>query len=128
MNEHRPPCNAGSVCGEAAHCPPLTAWATTPRRVEYTGPEGWTVWGDEDGVHVRTPKGDALEHGDLDRLRTLIAEVEDQFATGHIPRPAPPSAETRSQMYREQREEYDAKRASRAVLRALSPSTTTTPF
>ena len=97
--------------------------SATPRRIEYTGPEGWTVWGDEDGVHVRTPKGDTLEAPDLSRLIDLVHEVRGQFATRAIPAPAPPSANERRRMYGEQREEYDARRASRAVYQALTPTT-----
>ena len=96
--------------------------STTPRRIEYAGPEAWTVWGDEDGVHVRTPQGDGLESSDLTALIALVHEVRDQFASRTIPTPAPPDAEERRRMYGAHREEYDAKRASRAVYRALAPS------
>ena len=99
---------------------------STPRRIEYTGPEGWTVWGDEDGVHVRTPKGDALEACDLDRLIALVTEVRDQFASGTIPTPKPLDPDQRRHLYGAQREEYDARRASRAVYQALTPTTTAT--
>jgi hypothetical protein len=100
---------------------------STPRRIEYSGPEGWTVWADEDGVHVRTRHGDCLEASDLDRLIALVAEVRDQFASGTIPAPRPPGREERRQMYEDYRDESDAKRASRAVYKALAP-TTDTPF
>lgn len=96
--------------------------STAPRRIEYSGPEGWTVWGDEDGVHVRTPKGDALESGDLTALISLVTEVRGQFYSATIPVPAPPTPEQCRQMFGEQREQYEAKRASRAVYRALAPS------
>lgn len=33
---------------------------TTPRRIEWAGPEGWTVWADEDGVHIKSASGSAL--------------------------------------------------------------------
>lgn len=101
---------------------------TAPRRIEYMGPEGWTVWGDEDGVHVRTPKGDALEAADLTDLISLVIEVRDQFETGAIPVPAPPTPEERRRMLGEQRERYEAKRASRAVYRALAPTASDQPF
>lgn len=99
---------------------------STPRRIEYTGPEGWTVWGDEDGVHVRTPKGDALEACDLDRLINLVTEVRGQFASGRIPTPKPMDADARRHLYGVQREEYDARRASRVVYQALTPTTSPT--
>ena len=102
--------------------------STTPRRIEYGGPEGWTVWGDEDGVHVRTPKGDGLESPDLTRLIELVHEVRGHFAAGSVPLPAPLDAEARRRLFGAERETYDAKRAARAVLRALSPDTTTCPF
>lgn len=101
---------------------------TTPRRIEYSGPEGWTVWGDEDGVHLRTPKGDLLESGDVTTLIALVDEVRQQFATSTIPVPAPPTREQLRQMSGEQREQYEAKRASRAVFRALAPTVTDQPF
>lgn len=100
----------------------------TPRRIEYRGPEGWTVWGDEDGVHVRTPKGDALEAPDLTGLISLVIEVREQFLTGAIPVPAPPTRDELRQMGGEWRERLDAKRAARAVYRELAPTTTDQPF
>ncbi len=100
---------------------------TTPRRIEYAGPEGWTVWGDEDGVHVRTPKGDALEAPDLQRLIDLVTEVRGHFATGTIPTPAPIAPEDRVRMLSAHREQYEAKRAARAVYEVLAP-TTDAPF
>lgn len=100
---------------------------TAPRRIEYSGPEGWTVWVDEDGVHVRTPKGDALEAPDLERLILLVGEVREQITARSIPVPAPPTAEERHHLCGREREEWEAKRAARAVYRELSPAETT-PF
>lgn len=101
----------------------------TPRRIEYAGPERWTVWADEDGVHVRTPKGDALEAPDLTRLLLLVSDVREQYASGTIPTPKPPTTEDLRAMYGAQREKYDAKRAAKAVYRALAPADDTdTPF
>jgi hypothetical protein len=96
---------------------------TTPRRIEYSGPEGWTVWTDEDGVHVRTPHGDGLESCDLARLIELVNEANRQRTTGYVPAPKPPTREQRGLLYEIDREEREAKRASRAVYQALSPTT-----
>lgn len=96
---------------------------TTPSRVEYTGPERWVVWTDEDGVHLRSPKGDSLESGEVQRLIALIEEANKQREAGTIPAPRAPSPEERRTFYGLDREEYDAKRASRAVYDALSPNT-----
>lgn len=74
---------------------------TTPRRIEYSGPTD---------------------------LITLVIEVREQFETGAIPVPAPPTPEERRHMFGEQRERYEAKRAARAVYRALAPTATDQPF
>ena len=102
--------------------------STTPRRIEYAGPEGWTVWVDEDGVHVRAPKGDALESHDVTRLFDLVTEVREHVTTGHVPAPEPLTPEQVAALVGASREEYTARRAARAVHDALSPSTTTVPF
>ena len=102
-----------------------------PRRVEYAGPESWTVWTDEDGVHLRSPKGECLESGDVQRLITLITEANLQHTAGEIPAPRPPSAEERNARYGRygrERDEYEAKRAARAVYGVLAPTTTDQPF
>lgn len=41
-----------------------------PRRIEWRGPSGWTVWMDEDGVHLR-PSSTSLEMGEVATLFTL---------------------------------------------------------
>lgn len=103
--------------------------STAPRRIEYTGPERWTVVADEDGVHVRTPKGDGLEHAEVLRLIDLVAEVTDQMSPGgSIPTPRPPTREELAAWHPDQRDEYAARRASRAVYRELAPTTDTPPF
>ena len=102
-----------------------------PRRVEYAGPERWIVVTDEDGVHLRSPKGEYLESGDVARLITLINEANKQHTAGTIPAPRPPSPEERSDLYGRygrERDEYEAKRAARAVYAALAPDTDTPPF
>ena len=100
--------------------------STTPYRIEYRAPESWTVWADEDGVHVRTPKGDGLEAPDLERLIQLVYAARDHHKSGNVPAPRPPAPEERRAMFGAQREEYNAKRASRAVYDALAPHDT--PF
>lgn len=94
---------------------------TTPRRVEYTGPEGWTVWMDEDGTHLRSRSGDTLEAPDVMKLITLVHEVREHHSAGAIPAPKPPTSEEVRAMYPIERQEYDAKSAAKATYRALSP-------
>jgi len=94
----------------------------TPRRVEWAGPEGWTVWADEDGVHVRTARGESLEMPDVDRLLTLwhdarVAVQDDRT----VPAPKPPTREEARAMFAEQREQHVARRAVRAVEREFTP-------
>lgn len=98
-----------------------------PRRIEWTGPEGWTVWADEDGVHVRTPGGDGLEAPDLRRLIDLAHVAASQMASGAVPSPAPPAPEQIAAMRSDDRDRYAAKRARRAIEREFAPMPTT-PF
>lgn len=95
-----------------------------PRRIEWAGPERWTVWADEDGVHVRSKSGDALEEGDVTRLFDLWQLAKQEFSGDSIPAPKPPTPDERGRYYYgPEREEYDAKRAARAVYDALAPTT-----
>ena len=93
----------------------------TPRRIEWTGPEGWTVWANEDGVHVRSRQGDSLEPCDLSSLLELISEARAQMDVGNIPAPKPPTKEEARAMYGQDREAYVARRAIRAIQRELNP-------
>lgn len=102
---------------------------STPYRIEYRGPEGWIVWTDEDGVHVRSRTGDALESPDVDRLMQLVVEARAQRDNGIIPAPKPPSREEIRGMTTDRMAEYHAKRAARVVYDALSPDAdTVAPF
>lgn len=101
---------------------------TTPRRIEWTGPEGFTLWADEDGVHLRSRSGDGLEPCDLSRLLDLIAEARAQVASGHIPAPKPPTKEEARAMYGADRESYMAKRAQKAIAREFAPDSDVAPF
>lgn len=100
----------------------------TPRRIEWQGPEGWTVWADEDGVHLRSAKGDCLEAIDVDRLIDLVRAARVQFLEGHIPAPKPLAREQLREQSSLFAAEYEAKRAARAVYDALAPSDDITPF
>ena len=64
-----------------------------PRRIEWRGPDGWTVWMDEDGCHLRSRSGDSLEMPDASDLfalwdRTRVAYLEDHL----VPIPQPPAS------------------------------------
>lgn len=86
----------------------------TPRRIEWQGPEGFTVVLDEDGVHLLAPKG-GLEEPDLNRLLDIIAEAKRARDAQSAPIPLPPTREQR----RYYPEAYRADRAKRVVNRAL---------
>ena len=95
----------------------------TPRRIEWQGPEGFTVILDEDGVMLRAPNG-GLEEPDLDRLLAIIAEAKRARDAGGAPIPLPPSHEQR----RYYPLAYHANRAKRAVVDALDAEFTDAPF
>ena len=64
---------------------------TVPRRVEWPAPAGWTIWADEDGAHIRTPKGDGLEMPEALRLIDTYVAISEALKSGQIPRPAAPT-------------------------------------
>ena len=83
----------------------------TPRRIEWQGPEGFTVILDEDGVMLRAPKG-GLEEPDLNRLLDVIAEAKRARDAQSAPIPLPPTPE--------QRAYYPSAYAAHRVQRAIS--------
>lgn len=88
----------------------------TPRKIEWAAPEGWTVWADEDGVHLRSRSGDAMEMPDVDRLFRLWSEACAAVSPGgEIPAPKPPTREEARRMSAENTERYVARRAVRAI-------------
>lgn len=92
----------------------------TPRRIEWDGPEGWKIWTDEDGTHVRSPKGDALEMPAFKALMAAWEIADDHAAAGTIPAPKPPTREElRERGY--WREDYVARRAIRAINAEFNP-------
>lgn len=99
-----------------------------PRKIEWAGPEGWTVWADEDGVHLRSRRGDALEMPDVARLLDLWEEARAcVLPGGKIPAPKPPSREELRHLGTDRAEEYARRRAVRAIESEFAP-TDTTPF
>lgn len=100
----------------------------TPRRIEWTGPEGWTVWADEDGVHVRASGGGALEMPDVERLFRLWSNACAAVSPGGvIPAPKVPTREEIRADGMWRAEEYAKRRAIRAVEAEFNPPTTA-PF
>lgn len=59
-----------------------------PNRIEWIGPERWTVWVDEDGPHLRSRGGDRLESVDVARLFDIWQAARDAHASG-TPVPVP---------------------------------------
>lgn len=97
----------------------------TPRRIEWQAPEGFTVILDEDGVRLRSPKGDGLESGDLNGLLEVIVEAKRARDAQSSPIPLPPALEQR----RYYPEAYHANRAKRAASRAIDAEfNTDVPF
>jgi hypothetical protein len=93
-----------------------------PRRIEWTGPESWTVWTDEDGTHLRTPQGTCLEMPDVERLFTLWSRVREMSESGVIPAPKPPSRDEVRAQSSLSREEWIKRRALTAIKREFDDS------
>lgn len=93
-----------------------------PRRVEWSGPEGWTVWADEDGVHLRSARGDALEQPDVLALIALYQTVRSQVCERSIPAPRPPTREEAARWHELHQRERVAREAARAVAKVINPS------
>ena len=87
----------------------------TPRRIEWQGPEGFTVILDEDGVQLRAPKG-GLEEPDLNRLLDVIAEAKRARDAQSAPAPLPPTREQRAYYP----DAYTARRVHRVISDALN--------
>lgn len=99
----------------------------TPRRIEWSGPERWTVWADEDGVHVRSARGDSLEMPDVERLFALWQHAREVTAADHVLAPKPPTRDEIRSMTSACAEEYARRRAVRAVEAEFTPDTSS-PF
>lgn len=99
----------------------------TPRRVEWTGPEGYTVWTDEDGTHLRAPGGHALEMPDVERLFSIWQHARAAADGGHIPAPKPPTRDEIRAMGADRAARYAARCAVRA-LEAEFATTDDAPF
>lgn len=94
---------------------------TAPRRIEWTAPEGWAVWADEDGVHLRTVRGDCLEQPDVLRLIALYQACRSMVANREVPAPMPPTAEQLRELTGSDRAAYFARTAAKAVSDAINP-------
>lgn len=94
-----------------------------PRRVEWRGPESWLVWADEDGVHVRSARGDALEMPDVQRLFDLWTHARAATTAGEVPAPRPLTAAERMTDRIRHDLEFIQRRAVRAVAAEFDPST-----
>lgn len=100
--------------------------ATIPSRIEWTGPSGWRLWADEDGVHIKTPHGDLLESCEVTDLIALVGVARGQIASGAVPVPKPLSRDELRDVTYDQREKFYAKIATKAVREAIAPTTPTT--
>ena len=95
----------------------------TPRRIEWSGPEGYVVWTDEDGTHLRAPGGHALEQPDVERLFTIWQDARAMASNDHIPAPKPPTREQIREDGYLRADEYAKRRAIRAVEAEFNPPT-----
>lgn len=86
-----------------------------PARVEYVGPEGWRIWVDEDGTHVRANPNGCLEDADFRALIRLWEQADSQRGRDRIPAPRVPSREELI----EQRRRRDDSRAAKQIARAI---------
>lgn len=96
----------------------------TPRRIEWQGPESFTVILDEDGVQLHGKGG--LEEPDLNRLLDVIAEAKRARDAQSSPIPLPPTREQRAYYP----PAYTARRVQRVISDALNAefNPTDTPF
>ena len=87
-----------------------------PRRIEWTGPEGWTVWADEDGVHVRAAGGHCLEMPDVQRLFDLWGAAREAVSVpGRLTPPTPPTRDEVRQWSLDRVESQAIRRAVKAL-------------
>lgn len=100
----------------------------TPRRIEWAGPESWTVWADEDGCHLRAPKGQCLEMPDVERLFRLWSHARAMTEADRIPAPKPMTREEARAANLAHAEEYAMRRAIRAVEAEFNPPPANAPF
>src|SRR5690606_20097881 len=72
---------------------PIRSNTPTPPRamlVEWTGPSGWRVWANEDGVHIPSPGRDTIEDCEVADLIALWTAAKEAVAGGSVPAPRPP--------------------------------------
>lgn len=88
--------------------------APNPTHMEWRR-DGYTVWADEDGVHLETP-GSCFEMPEAMAVVELYGQVLAQYKAG-IPfgRPVPPTREQRIHYP----ESYTARRVERVVTKAI---------
>ena len=91
-----------------------TAPAPNPTRMEW-GRDGYSVWADEDGVHLRTERN-GFEMPEAMALVELYGQVLAQYKAG-VPfgKPVPPAREQRIHYP----ESYTARRVEQVVTRAI---------
>lgn len=66
----------------------------TPRRIDWETSFGWVVRLDEDGISIRTPKGDAIEYSEVAELVRVLSVADDALTVDqYAPIPASPSRE-----------------------------------
>ena len=97
--------------------------APSPTRMEWHR-DGYVVWADEDGVHLKTP-GDGFEMPEAMALVELYGQVLAQYKAG-VPfgKPVPPTREQRIHYP----ESYAARRAERVVTEAIRAEFSDLPF
>lgn len=99
----------------------------TPRKVEWSGPDGWTVWAGEDGCHIRSRGGDSLEMPEAEQLFSLWSDARAAAESERIASPKPPTREELRARGSIRLEAYAAHRAVRAIQAEFNPPADT-PF
>ena len=93
----------------------------TTRRIEWAGPEGWTIFADEDGAHLRAHGGASLEMPDVECLFKIWDHARRAIEQGTVSAPKPPTREEIRAMSSDQAARYAAKRAHDAIEREFNP-------
>lgn len=96
-----------------------------PSRIEWRR-DGYTVWADEDGVHINT-KARGFEMPEALAMVELYQAVLAHFRTGEpFPKPTPPTREQRAYFP----DSYTARRVERVVTAAINAefNSTDVPF
>lgn len=101
---------------------------TTPQQVSWPSVEGFCVFINEGGVHLRADRASTIEPFDLRRLVAQITAAFDAWGEGTTVLPSPPEADDLDRWDREGRAKYEIRRIARAVFELHGVSLEEGPF